>query len=334
MIFANNGTTNTALIAQELGQLDCVNNCRLSSDTQTGLVAGSAALTLVTMTESGASTDVFESFDINGVASFKTIDQAIKNGQVIFSYGGNTVDQIITYTDATISMDAGGDWSPGSTATISVHDSEANRNPTSAETLNAYDESVTLPTIVMGSGGLTLATGTNPALSVSTGGTNANVAAVVSTGVNIGTGTGGEVYTLTVNNTTDNSERLRIIHSAIGGSQTTNFDTETLTWLNVTTGHTRADVSALAGTIVLNYDIRGFADLASSTGVDVYMTDTGHNSTNQASGVMLLEGDGSGTGGNVKAGSVDLEPTAGGNLVLKVNPDATAAQTFSSVDTS
>ena len=67
--------------------------------------------------------------------------------------------------DATISMDnGGGDWAPGQTATITVVDPEANRNPTSAETLNAYDETVTLPTIVMGSGGLTLATGKNPAL--------------------------------------------------------------------------------------------------------------------------------------------------------------------------
>ena len=47
------------------------------------------------------------------------------------------------------------------TATITVVDPEANRNPTSAETLNAYDETVTLPTIVMGTGGLTLAEGKN-----------------------------------------------------------------------------------------------------------------------------------------------------------------------------
>ena len=46
--------------------------------------------------------------------------------------------------------------------------------------------------------------------------------------------------------------------------------TATSTWLNVTTGHTRADLEKLAGTVVLNYDIRGFADLASSTGVTVH----------------------------------------------------------------
>jgi len=185
-------------------------------------------------------------------------------------------------------MDAGGgDWAPGVTATISVNDPEANRNPTSAETLNAYDETVTMPVIVMGTGGLTLAEGTNPKLSISTDGTNTNVAAASSTGVNVGSDAGGEVYTLTANNTTDNSERLRIIHSAVGGDDT--LAGVTATWLNVTTGHTRADVAGLAGTIVLNYDIRGFADLVGSTGVDVYMTDSGDNGTNHASGLMLLK---------------------------------------------
>jgi len=139
---ANNGTGNTALSAIELGQHGCVENCRLSSDGQTGLVAGANALTAVTITETGASTDVFETFDVNGDAQFTTIAEAVADGQIIYSYGGNSVDQIITYNDATISMDAGGDWAPGQTATISVNDPEANRNPTSAETLNAYDESV------------------------------------------------------------------------------------------------------------------------------------------------------------------------------------------------
>ena len=69
-------------------------------------------------------------------------------------YGGNSVDMIITYNDAEISFDAGGDWAPGQTATVSVNAPDANRNPTSAETLNAYDETVVIPTIVMGTGGL------------------------------------------------------------------------------------------------------------------------------------------------------------------------------------
>ena len=66
------------------------------------------------------------------------------------------------------------------------------------------------------------------------------------------------------------------------GSSTTItcMGTSTSTWLNVTTGHTRADLEKLAGTVVLNYDIRGFADLASSTGIDVYVTDDSGDNVN------------------------------------------------------
>jgi len=247
------------------------------------------------MTESGANTGVFESWDANGSASFTTKPEAAADGQVIFSYGGNSVDMIITYQDAQLTMDAGGDWAPGQTATITLVDSDANKNPTSAETLNAYDETVKIPTIKMGSP-LTLATGTNDALEK--GDANDNDDAT-NTGVNVGSTDGGMVHTLAIQNTTDHSERLRIIHSA--GDLTT----ETTTWLNVTTGHTRAEVIALAGTTVLNYDIRGLADVLSTTGIDVYITDNGNNSTNYNDSAILIGGDGSGTGGNAKSGSLD-----------------------------
>ena len=315
VMFANNGTNNT-LDAQELGQHACVDNCRLSSNVQTNLITGAYALTLVTMTETGASTDVFESFDTNGVGSFKTIAEAAADGQVIYSYGGNSVDQIITYNDATISMDAGGsDWAPGTTATITVVDPEANRNPTSAETLNAYDETVVLPTIKMGTGGLALGEGNNPALAKS--------AAGATTGVVVGFTTGSPIYTVSVTNTTDNSDRLRIITTAEdNGMALTNH-----TWLNVTTGHTRANLLALAGTVVLNYDIRGAADLVSSTGIDAYLTDSGTNSTDNAGGLITLFGDGSGTGGNAKSGSVDIDD---GTQFIK-STDVSATQTLTGV---
>jgi len=294
VVQANNGTSNNSISATELGQHDCVDNCRLYSNVQTGLVAGESALTAVTMTETGASTDVFESFDSNGNGEFQTAADAAKSQQVIYNYGGNSVDQIITYTDATISFDAGGDWSPGQTATVTVVDAEANRNPTSAETLNAYDETVVIPTIKMGTGGLAVAGGNNPDMSKGAAGDT--------TGVVVGFNTGSPIYTVSVTNTTDNSERLRIISTAEGsGMAGTNH-----TWLNMTTGHTRAALVALPGTVVLNYDIRGLADLVSSTGIDVYVTDTGKNTTNNAGGLVTITGDGSGTGGNSKSGSFDV----------------------------
>ena len=327
VIFANNGTTsagvfnskNSALDAEELGQMGCVQNCALYSNVETTLSNGTNGVNSVLMTESGANTGVFESFDINGNAQFETESDASADKQTIFYYGGNSVDMIITYNDATITMDAGGDWSPGQTATISINDPDANRNPTSAETLNAYDESVVIPTIVMGTGGLTLAGGANANLEKGDANTN--------DGVQVGHDAGSELYTLNIFNTTDHSERLRIIHSAeddgIGGTSHTH------TWINVTTGHTRADLSKLAGTVVLNYDIRGAADLMSSTAISTYVTDGGDkagtscgNCTQDATGVITVN-----TSGNVKAGSYDLTTDLAGGGSLP-NSDVSDVQTF------
>jgi hypothetical protein len=74
---ANNGTGNTALTAVILGQHGCVDNCRLAASGDTAvLAAGANALTLVTMTETGSNTGVFESFDTNGNGQFETEAEA------------------------------------------------------------------------------------------------------------------------------------------------------------------------------------------------------------------------------------------------------------------
>jgi hypothetical protein len=220
---------------------------------------------------------------------------------------------IITYNDATISFDAGGDWAPGQAATVSLNAPDANRNPTSAETLNAYDETVVIPTIVMGTGGLTLAGGNNPNLEKAD--TNSTAGVVVGTADHA-------TYLLNVQNTTDNSERLRIIHSTEGTTNALINTAATFTWLNVTTGHTRTQLADLAGTVVLNYDIRGAADLLSSTDIDVYVVDSGVNSTNNAAGLISIV-----TTGNVKSGSYDVDDGSQGIT----NADETAGHTFSSV---
>ena len=312
--FNNNGT-NTAQTAAEMADLGFESNGRLAANIETVLATGANTVDVVHMTESGANTGVFESFDINGNGQFETTEGAAADTQVIFSYGGNSVDMIITYNDASISFDAGGDWAPGQAATVSVNAPDANRNPTSAETLNAYDETVVIPTIVMGTGGLTLAGGANPSLEKG----DANVAAYSSTGVNIGTGAGDNVRNLNVYNTTDNSERLRII---VNGETSTSALTES-TWVNVTTGHTRADLGKLAGTVVLNYDIRGAADLMASTAISTYVTDAGDNAVQtMLVGLITIN-----TTGNVKSGSYDVYDGTYGF----VNPDVSAQPTGTNV---
>ena len=76
----------------------------------------------------------------------------------------------------------------------------------------------------------------------------------------------------------------------------------THTWLNVTTGHSRSNLIDLAGTTVLNYDIRGAADLLSSTAyLDIYVTETGHKRNYITTGGSITVN----TSGNVKSGSYD-----------------------------
>ena len=116
------------------------------------------------MAETGANTGVFESFDATGAAEFLTIDECAADSITLFSYGGNTVDMICTYNDATISMDSDGAWEPATAVTISVNDPDANKNPTSAETLAIGDETEVIPTIKMGS-----------PLTLAQSGTNANI---------------------------------------------------------------------------------------------------------------------------------------------------------------
>jgi len=262
VIFGNNGTNPQALDAVELGQLGCVSNCALSSDGEAQLASGTTGSTTdgtvstVQMTETGANTGVFESFNTNGNAEFETKVGASADAITVFSYGGNSVDMIITYNDASITMgEAGQSWSPATAVTISVNDPDANRDPTTQETLSIGDETVVIPTIKVGSPLTLAASGDNKQL--------AKGAVDHVNGVTVGCGSGasctgsaGGFYDLNIYNTTDNSERLRIVLNAEQGSHAA----ATNTWVNVTTSHSLADLVGLGGTAVLSYDVSGAAD--------------------------------------------------------------------------
>ena len=107
----------------------------------------------------------------------------------------------------------------------------------------------------MGTGGLSLTEGSNPQLEKGDGDHNA----AISTGIIIGDSSGGVIQSVNVYNTSDNSDRLRIVHDGTetgGGTGSV-----TATWINVTTGHTVADLIALPGTVVLSYNVEGPAGL-------------------------------------------------------------------------
>ena len=111
-----------------------------------------------------------------------------------------------------MSAPGSGDWEPGTAATITIVDPDLNTNPGSAETLSIGNSSSVIPTIIMGSP-LTLAGGgqSNPDLQAGDG----NVGTGVITGVAVGDDDQCNCgYSLNIQNTSDNSERLRIIHFA------------------------------------------------------------------------------------------------------------------------
>ena len=320
LFFANNGTQilgNAAITLAEMGDMGCVDNCRLANSTasaisyigthSSGGLSGNGGeangLRSVIMTETSANSGVFESWALNGTSQLVTRDEVAGDKVVIFTYGGNSADMVITYNNASIEMDAGsGAFVAGDVATITVTDPDANKYPGVAETLSIGDPMSVIPTIKMGSPGT---------LSVGLNGTNTNLNAGdanANSGVTVGANTGTPGYTLQVNNTTDNSERLRITHSAEIACSITPFpscvggNAHTHTWINVTTSTTQSDLVNLPGTVVLNYDVSGPAGDLGSTAVAVYVTSGGTNSTNQPAALIDLV-----TSGNTRAGVADMD---------------------------
>ena len=307
IIFANNGT-NSEWSGAEQGDHGCEDNCQLTWDASTtGVMSG---YTTVSMTESASNSAIFESFDLNGESQLEVKADAAGDNKTVFDYAGETADVVITYNDATIDFDAGaGDWVSTEVATFSINDPDANQNPPESDELNIPDETDAVPTIKMGSP-KTLATGNNPNL---VSGSADATAGVIHAQGSPGT-EGASWYNLNVFNTTDNSERLRILHANSVGNEAV----ATSHWLNVTTGHTRADLVNLPGTVVLSYNIEGAA--GNSTDINVYVTDDGNNATDHVGGAITIV-----DAGNVKSGVYDLDD---GSQWL-TSSDIHAAQTWS-----
>ena len=114
LFFANNHTDtaagNTAISLAEMGDMGFSGNGALANSTGSakGIISGG---TSVMMTESGANTATFDSWATNGTSQITTIPQAVGDKKVVFTYGGDSADMIITYNSANLSIDSGsGDW--------------------------------------------------------------------------------------------------------------------------------------------------------------------------------------------------------------------------------
>ena len=337
IIFANNGTNNTMSLAEQAA-MGCEDNCRLTVDDASTAPGQIKGYDDVLMTESGANTGVFESWDANGESEIYTVEDAAVDKRHVFKYAGNSADIVIVYNNAGISLENpnAGDWQPVTPATITVTDPDLNKNPGSAETLSIGNSSSVIPTIKVGSP-LTLATGNNPSLTKATQqtcGGQTDCGQSTLSGVHVGFGAGSYAYKHGVFNTSDNSERLRIIHNTadagIGASGATDNDgiAHTNTWINVTTGHTYSDIVNLPGTVVLNYDVSGPAGQLASTAVAVYVTTTLNNGSDTSKETFNTVG--VVTSGNSATGVVDLEGTdaADDTTVFLRSTDISATQTW------
>jgi hypothetical protein len=315
LFFANNMTdtgswNHGAITLAEMGDMGCVGNCALHNSTASGNAVLSG-LRDVVMVEDDNNSGVFTSWAANGTSQLVTADEVAGDKVVILTYGGNSADLVITYNDATLEFtdDNGGSWISTESATVTLNDPDANKMPGSAETMSVGDSVATIPTIKMGSP-LTLANSDgNNALKAGSSASNTGVRIGTSctTSACIGAGASGHElisYSLQVMNTTDNSERLRILLNDSNAEASESDKVGGLghshTWINVTTAHTVADLVALPGTVVLNYDISGPAGSLSSTAVAVHVMGSGLNTTTSTD-------IGAVTSGNARTGVVDLD---------------------------
>ena len=320
----------------------------------------------VNMTESSANSGKFESFDTLGNSSLDVKEGTAGDTVVQFKYGGNSVNMVVTYNDASMTLehDGSGDWIPGQAATVTIVDPDLNKNPTEADELTVGDPLARVPTIKVGSP-MTLkqsSTGIDSDdLNIgqndadNTAGQNLNESVVVGDDTSGGDacttcgGTSGIHYTGHAQDTFDHSERLRITFdgaSPASGTATTTYGT--ITWINVTTSHTVQEITDLPGTVVLSYDVSGPAGLMTGvTGINVYLVGTSSNATNTSTDVISLVTSGAATSGVVSlcvdsifvcsedmhaqsngwTANIDDQGEANANVAFKFTHAASAAET-------
>jgi len=272
----------------------------------------------VNMTESSANSGHFESFDSLGDSTLDVKEGAGADNITQFKYGGNAVNMVITYNDASMTLehDGSGDWAPSSSATVTIVDPDLNKNPTAVDELAIGDPLARVPTIKVGSP-LTIAEGStgidSSDLNIcqadaqdSNFGTHAQP---INTSVCVGNdletleqttgGTNGINYLGHSQDTYDHSERLRITFDGATPTSGTKVDGYgTITWINVTTSHTVQTVSNLPGTTVLSYDVSGPASkMTDVSAIAVYLTASGGNTTNNSNELISLVTSGAATSG-------------------------------------
>ena len=207
--------------------------------------------TNVTLTETGNNTGVFESSDLV-TASQGFTGVFSSDASMTLTYG-NTVQLIAGYEDASISLEAGDAWLPVETADFTLTDPDENKDTASTETLSISNPDARIPTIVIGS---PLTLGDNVKTEQKTvGGGNKLAHEGVTASTASSQAAGGKMnwYKTSWDNTTDNSERLKIIVDGITHAASNNPEdaAQTITWVNITTGIHPSQIVDLEGTALV-----------------------------------------------------------------------------------
>jgi len=339
---SNDGTQNPNFSVTGLGHV-CNNDCTMSVGGSPkkvlGVNNGSASAygwMNITLTETGINSGVFTASLTSGQENIGGSDAAVDSSMTL-TYG-DTVSFIIGYENASIALEAGDSWLPVETADFTLTDADANKSTTTTETLSIGNPADRIPTIVIGDP-LTLgenvmsatdpaATGTNGKVRGAGGTVALNNEGVVASfeAADQQASTAGDGWYKTMwSNTSDSSERLKIVINGIengilgvGGAMTPPEEgIATQTWVNITTGIAASQLVDLEGTALLSYDVTSIADALGSTDINVLMTSapagTGQN------GTVSLNSDNSGhvicieSRGNVKAGIYDMDDLTGGD---------------------
>jgi len=198
---------------------------------------GGSALNSATITvyETGANTGVFTSLMSNDTSDLRTGAQSSASGDdvITINYAGNKINLIVAYTDMSMTLDAGDEWTAGEAATLTIVDSDSNKMSNSAETLDTNDEGYPVPTITLGS----------PYWC------NDNSSVTI------------DAATISSPRQVDNdSKRCQFASTALTA--------DTVTHINTTLGSaTGADLAKwdMDGTVVIGYDVSEIADLIEDT---------------------------------------------------------------------
>lgn len=320
---SKDGTQNNALSTIGIGYV-CNNDCTMSVGGQPGKVLEPYVWANITLTETGDNTGVFTSTDLV-TASQGFTGSFASDASMTLTYG-NTVQLLAGYEDASLSLTAGDSWLPVETANFTLTDPDENKDASSTETLSIGDPDARIPTIIIGSP-LTLGANvkTEQTVNIIGFGNSSSVDQkhkMTHSGVAAQSKIAGEAgnknwYKTSWANTTDSSERLKIIINGLTWSEQNPEDTaQTITWVNVTTEINPSQIVDMIGTALVSYDVRSLADALGSNDIDVMMThgtpELGMNATVQApagiNNVICLE-----SSGNIKAQIVDLDEITGGD---------------------